>query len=291
MLSKWCRGRCRCNLIRLGLDNCWNRQFGRSVLHISSAAVVGHVPPSPLCQFVKIHPLRPNPLHPVLHCSGDHAHHPAGLVIYTQLALRCIFVIFLIFLIHLILGTCKIPETLSNCIRHIFKRLFRLPGGQSRHFNIAHIFLLLLNRCLCVFNSLSSHCSFSLHIILTPLLFPFIAQKVRFSIFLWCKLLCRLLATQWYKGSDPFCLQHALHFIHLMTSSCGLLCRFAICACQESGKGPFWSIDHCISCWLLLGLMLDVARYGLYGGKLRLLFQAWYTWSMWTKQILCFDHH
>jgi len=30
--------------------------------------------------------------------------------------------------------------------------------------------------------------------------------------------------------------------------------------------------------------MLDVARYGHYGGKLRLLCQCWYVWSTWTKQ-------
>jgi hypothetical protein len=40
---------------------------------------------------------------------------------------------------------------------------------------------------------------------------------------------------------------------------------------------------------LLLGKMLNVARYGPHGGTLHLLCQGWYDWSTWTQENLCFD--
>jgi len=40
---------------------------------------------------------------------------------------------------------------------------------------------------------------------------------------------------------------------------------------------------------LLVGEMLDVPRYGQYGGKFRLLSQGWHVYSSWTKQKLVFD--
>jgi len=278
-------------MIRVGLDDRWNLQFRRSALLISLAEVVGRVPPSRLCQFVKLHLLLPKPLHAVLYQFGDCAHHPAGFVMFSQLALLCFIVFFFIFRILLIVGTCKIAQTDSHSIQHLFQCLSGLLGGQSHRFNIAHIFLPLLNRCLCVLNSLSCHRGLSLHIILYPLHFLFIAQEVRFSFLLHRELLFGLQVTQCSNGSDPFSLQPALPFIRLITSSCRLLGWFAIFARRERGKVHFWSIDHCISCWLLLGEMLDVGRYGPYGGKLRLLCQGWYAWSTRTKQILCFDRH
>jgi len=162
-----------------------------------------------------------------------------------------------------------------DCIQHLFKCHFWLSGGQSHLFNIAHFFLLLLAYCLCVFNSLSCHRSLSLHIILNPLLCLFITQEVRFSWFLRCKLHFESQVTQCSKCSDPFCLQPGHPFLRLITLSCGLLCWFAIFTCQDMGKVLCQSINHCISCRLLLGEMLDVAKYGPYGGKLGLLCQGW----------------
>jgi hypothetical protein len=52
-----------------------------------------------------------------------------------------------------------------------------------------HIFLLLLNRCLCIFNSLSCPSCLSLNIILNPFLFFFIAEEVCFASVLCRKLL------------------------------------------------------------------------------------------------------
>ena len=52
--------------------------------------------------------------------------------------------------------------------------------------------------------------------------------------------------------------------------------------------------EHCplyIVLTLLLGEMLDVARYGPHGGKLRLLCQGWEVSSIRTKQNQCFDRH
>ena len=235
-------------MIRLGLNHRWNLQFGRSVLLISSAEVVGRVPPSQFCQFVKLHLLLPKHRYAAFYRFGDCAHHPAGFIIFAQLALLCIIVFFFIFCILLIVGTCKIGQTVSDSIQHLFKCVFRLSGGQSCLFNIAHIFLLLLNRCLCVFNSLTCHRSLPLHIIVYPLLFHFIAQKVCFSLFLHRELLSGSQATQCSKGSDPFCLQPALPFICLMTLSCGMLWQFILFACRERRKVLFWSIDNCILC-------------------------------------------
>ena len=81
-------------MICLGLNDCWNVQFGHSVLLICFAEVVGCVPPSWLCQFVKLHLLLAKPLHAALYWFGDCADHPAGFVIFAQLALLCIIVFF-----------------------------------------------------------------------------------------------------------------------------------------------------------------------------------------------------
>jgi len=128
-LSNCWRGRCHSNLISLGLHDCWNLWFGRSVHLICFAKVVGRVPSSQLCQFVKLHLLLSKPHHAVLHCFGDCAHHPAGFIIFTQLALLWILVIFPIFHIHLIVRTCKIAQTDSESIQHLFECRFRLSGG------------------------------------------------------------------------------------------------------------------------------------------------------------------
>jgi len=266
-------------MIWFGPYDRWNLQIGCSVLLIFLVEVVCRIPPSWLCQLVKLHLRLPKPLHVALNRFGYCAHHPAGFVIFAQLALLWIIVFFFIFLILLIVGSCKIAQTVSDSIQHLFKCVFRLSAGRYRLFNIAHIFLLLLNHCLCIFNLLSCHRSLSLHIILYLVIFLFITQKVRLYFILRRELLFGSQATQCSKGWDLFCLQPTLRVIGLVTSSCGMLRRFAIFARWERRKVFVWRIDHCISCWLLLGEMLDVARYGPYGGKLRDLCQGWYTCS------------
>jgi len=276
-------------MIRLGLNDQWNLQFGLPVHLISFAETVGRVPPSGLFQFIKLHPLLSKPLHAALYRFEDCAHHAAGYVIFAQLALHCIIGFIFIFRILHIVRTGQITHTVSDSIQHLIKCHFRLPGCQFWLFNIAHIFLLLLNRSLCIFNSLSVRRSLSLHLVLYPLLCLFIAEKVRLLFFFRHHLLFGSQAMQCCRASDPFCPQPSLPFSRLMTSSSGLLCRLAIFARPERRKVSFWSIDHCISCWLLLGERLDVARDGPYGCKLRLLCQGWYPWWTGTKQILGFD--
>jgi len=87
MLSKCCRGWWGCRRVYSGLDSCQNLQFGGRILHISPMNVVGCIPRSQLGKFVKPHRLLPNPLHAVLYCFGDCAHHPA--VLSSSLSLPC----------------------------------------------------------------------------------------------------------------------------------------------------------------------------------------------------------
>jgi len=65
---------------------CWNPQFCFAVLLISITGVVGCFPPSWSCQFVKLHMLLAKSLHALPDCFGDCDHHPAGFVIFAQLA-------------------------------------------------------------------------------------------------------------------------------------------------------------------------------------------------------------
>jgi len=98
------------------------------------------------------------------------------------------------------------------------------------------MFLLLHHRCHCILNSLSCHCGLSLHIILDPFLSLFVGENVRFLSFLRCKLHFGSYAAQYSQSSDPFFLQATLTFIRLMTSSCGMLCQFAIIAHRKWRK-------------------------------------------------------
>jgi len=227
-LTKCCRRWCVYSHVYLGLDNCRNLQFGCHILHMSLTEVVGCVPPSWLLWSVKPHLLPPKTLHTVLYCFGDCAHHPARVIINTQLAKPCFFfIIFLVFPILLIVQTYKIAQSVSDCIQHLFKRFFGLAVCRSRIFSSTHIFLLLHNRCLCVLNSLFCHSGFPPHMILDPFLFLIIGWKVCFSSCLDPKLLVALQAAQCSQLSDTFFLQATLAFIGLMTSMCGLLCWFA----------------------------------------------------------------
>jgi len=149
---------------------------------------VGCMLPSRLCQLVKLHLLLSKSLHALLHRVGDCAHHPAGFVIFAQLALLCLF-INLIFPILPMVGTCKFTQTVSDINRHLKKRFFALSGHLSRVFSCLCIFSLLPDRCHCIFNSLSCPSGFSLNIILDQFFFLFIAQEVHFSSFLGHKFL------------------------------------------------------------------------------------------------------
>jgi len=173
-LSKCCWWRCRSVFLCLRQDDGQNPHFGGAVLPISFTKGVGCILPSRLSQFVELHLLLPKSLHALLDCFGDFAHYAAGFVISAHIALLSRFIIFL-FPILPIVGTCKITQTVSDSNQHLLKRLFWLSGRQSRYFSMRHIVLLLLNCGLCIFNSLSCPSSLSLHIILNPLLFLFIA--------------------------------------------------------------------------------------------------------------------
>jgi len=169
-LSKCCGCGCSYLNIHLRMKNCRKLQFWYAMLLISFTDVVGCVPPSWLCQFVKLHLFLPKPHHALLYHSGDFTHHPAGFVDFTDLALLHLFII-RIFLILPLVGTCKIAHTVSDSHNHLLKHLFLLSGCHFRVFSCPCVFLLLPNRCLCIWISLSCPSSFSLNIILNPFVF------------------------------------------------------------------------------------------------------------------------
>jgi hypothetical protein len=200
-LSRSSRCRYYSIMICLRLNDGLNPEFRCAILRISFMEVVGCILLSQLCQFVKFHLLLPTPFHALLYCCGDCAHHPAGFVIFPQLALLYLLIIF-IFPINPIVRTSKTTQSVSDSSRHLGNRLFRLSVRQSRNFRILHIVLLLLNRCLGLFNSLSCHRGLSLNIILNPFLFLFIVSEVCFLSFLKRKLFFVSQAAQCPKGSD-----------------------------------------------------------------------------------------
>jgi len=63
------------------------------------------------------------------------------------------------------------------------------------------------------------------------------------------------------------------------------ICRLEV---AKSSFSECWTFHYVLT--LLLGKMLDVERYGQYGGKLRLSCKWWYIRSTGTKQNLRFDH-
>jgi hypothetical protein len=134
--------------------------------------IVGCIPPSRLGQLVKSHLLLPKTLHVVLYRFSDCTHHPARFIIITELAeLWIFFIIFLVFSILLIIGTCKIAQTVSDRIQHLIKCCFRLPSCRTPVCSSRYI---LHYCCFCVLNSLSCHSGLSLHNILDPFLSPFL---------------------------------------------------------------------------------------------------------------------
>jgi len=76
--------------------------------------------------------------------------------------------------------------------------------------------------------------------------------------------------------------------LHLLDDVIGLTALSIGRFCQpELAKSSFsehWPLQFAWT--VLLGEMLDVARFGQYGGKLHLLCQSWYVYSSWTKQNL-----
>jgi len=189
-LPQCCRWWCGCCHVCLELHNCRNLRFSHTVLQISLTEVVGYVPTSKLRHFAKPHLLLPKALHAVLYRFRECAHHPARFIIFTQLAKLCIFfIIIFVFPILLIFGTSKIAQTVYYTTQHLLKCCFRLCGCQSCLFNIPHRFLFLRNRRLCIVKSLSCPCALSIHMILDPFLFFFIAWEVRSPLCLRWKLL------------------------------------------------------------------------------------------------------
>jgi len=107
--------RCRCGWVTIHVqDNDYqNRSFRCAILIISFTEVVGCVLPPQLCQFLKLHILQPKPLHVLLYHCGDCAHHPAGFVIFAQLALLGLFITLMIPILTSV-GSYKITQTISD---------------------------------------------------------------------------------------------------------------------------------------------------------------------------------
>ena len=151
----------------LQLNDSRNLHFGRAVLHISFTDLVSYILLSQLCQLVNLPLGRAMSHHALLYRFRHCAHHPARFIISAQLALLGVFVI-LIFHILPIVGTCKITKNVSDSYHDLLKSVFGFSVRQSRDFSMLGIFLLLLNHCLCVFNSVYCPNGFSLNIILNP---------------------------------------------------------------------------------------------------------------------------
>jgi len=144
--------------------------------------------------------------HPMLYHFRYCAHYEAGFIIFTQLTqLRIFFIISLVLPIVTIVATPKGAQIITHGVQHLLKCCFWLCGCQSHVFSISHIFLILLNCCLCVFNSPSCRSGVTSHIILYRFLLLFIAEEVSFTSFSCCKLLFGSQVAQCSQGSDPFC--------------------------------------------------------------------------------------
>jgi len=174
--SRCCQCRCSCRIVRLWFTNCWYPRIGCAVLLIYFTEVVSCVLLSRLCQFVKLHLVLQTSLHALLNQFGDCAHHPARFVIFAQLALPWLLII-LVFPILAIVRTGTITQTASDRNHHRLKSLFGRSVRQSCVFRIPCFFLLLLNRCVCVSNSLSIPSGFSLNMILDPCSLSWLLKK------------------------------------------------------------------------------------------------------------------
>jgi len=159
----------------LWVNNSQDLQFSRRLLRLALMAVVSGVTTSLLNEFVQLIQLLLKSLHAMMcHC-GNCTHYTAGLIIVTQLSqLWIFFITLLIFRIPLIISTCNVAQTISNCILHLLKYFFGFSIFQSCHFSILHIILLQFNHFLHVFDLPFRHHSFGIHIILNPFTFPLV---------------------------------------------------------------------------------------------------------------------
>jgi hypothetical protein len=156
------------------MNDCQNPQCGGALLLTLFTEVVGCILLSRLSQFVELYLLLLKSVHALQYRFSDFAHHSAGFVIFAQLVLLSLFII-VIFPILPMAETCKITQTVSDSNQQVLKCLFGRSGLHSRDVSLRHIILLLLNRCLWVFNSLSCPSGCSLNIILNAFLIVFIA--------------------------------------------------------------------------------------------------------------------
>jgi len=188
-LSICCPCRCHCITMSLWVNSSWNMQFICAVYFISFTEVVCWILLSWVCSFVKLYLHSQKPPQGLLCYSGQCANYPAGFFIVAHQALRCLFNI-QIFPMLPIVGSCKITESVLDSDDYLHRSLFGLMVSQSCIFSMLWIFLLLLNRCLCVWNLVHCPSSAFLNIIMDPFLFLFSAQEVHFLSFRSCK--CRL---------------------------------------------------------------------------------------------------
>ena len=237
----WCR--CRCVISYLQLKDGQHQPFGLDVLLLSFTEGTGYLLPSSRGQFLKLNLHLTKPHHVLLHRFGDCAHHSAGFIIFAQLALLYLFII-LIFLILCIVRTSKITWTVSHSHHHLLIGHLWLSVHQSGIFRFPYIILLLLNRCLCIFNSLSCPCGLSINIILDSFYLLFNADDVHFQSFLGRKCLFGSQAVQCPKYSDSLYFLAPLGFVCLMTLLGNTICSFTILACQKRRKVRFQNIDQ-----------------------------------------------
>jgi hypothetical protein len=88
-----------------------------------------------------------------------------------------------------IIRTFKIAHTLFMGVQHFHTCCFRLSSCQSPIFSDSQIFLLLFDRCFCVFNALCCDSSPTIHTFRDPFLLLFVAYAEYLWPFLHCKLL------------------------------------------------------------------------------------------------------
>jgi len=249
-ISKCCPCRWDRVMFHLRLNDCWNLRLACAILLISLTEGVSRVSLSRLWQLVNLHLLWPKTLHALLYSFGDCANHPARFVIFAQLAQPWNFFINVVVVpIILIVGSCKMAQTVSHSIKRLLQCSFGLPGCQSPLFSNSHILLLMLDHYLSIFNSLSCHGGFSVQRIIDEFPLIIVVWNMQFLSFLRHKMHFRSYDAQCSKGSDPLRFQAALASIFLMTSSSGPLCGFAAFTRQKWRQLPFQSFDQDIVCW------------------------------------------
>jgi len=130
-----------------------------------------------------------------------------------------------------------------------------------------------------------SHYPWSISVSLSCLQWAFfIVFPLQVSV--WIMHSTMLLGLRLFLLPNPSCLDLLFDVVELSTLSIWCICQL------EVGNQSFWEYRKLyFGLNLLMGKMLDVARYGPHGGKLCLLCQGRYTWLICTMQYLSFDHH